>query len=582
MYRVRLYIGLLFAFGSFLTLILAPSASAATSGLVISHILVGESTSSSSEFIAVYNNTSVDIDITGFCLKNKAPIKFACITADANAKVYIRSHNYLTIASTTFNTNHNNYTPDTSYSISNAIQVTSDTITLVDPGDIEVDQVGWGSSGTKPETNMLLQRRETAPGSGIKSDTNIISTDFESVALTAPLNVPANASYDVITIVDICTNIVGTQQTMPSGYLADENGNCQPDSCINIAGLQISVPEGYDSDSSGNCAPHDECENLTGVQTVIPAYMIRGNEIDCIWDIPQILLTEILPNPIGADTGNEFIEIYNPTNKMVDLSFYSIKTGTNLDKTYAFPLGAMIAPNEHRTFIDTLMKFTLVNTSSRVILSAADGSTLSDTGIYNTPLDGESWAWIDNAWQYTNQPSPGAANLISLVEEVQIDATDSGLSACPAGKYRNPLTNRCRNITTDSAVLASCDTDQYRNPETGRCRKIENTSLTPCKEGQYRSEETNRCRSIQTASTAKPCKDNQYRSEETNRCRNLPASSVPEAAFAVQPIKDTGLAFIGWWALGGVALLAGGYAIWEWRRELVVLLAKMNERFRTK
>jgi hypothetical protein len=228
------------------------------------------------------------------------------------------------------------------------------------------------------------------------------------------------------------------------------------------------------------------------------------------------------------------------------------------------------------------MKFTLVNTSSRVILSAADGSTLSDTGIYNTPLDGESWAWIDNAWQYTNQPSPGAANLISLVEEVQIDATDSGLSACPAGKYRNPLTNRCRNITTDSAVLASCDTDQYRNPETGRCRKIENTSLTPCKEGQYRSEETNRCRSIQTASTAKPCKDNQYRSEETNRCRNLPASSVPEAAFAVQPIKDTGLAFIGWWALGGVALLAGGYAIWEWRRELVVLLAKMNERFRTK
>jgi hypothetical protein len=224
------------------------------------------------------------------------------------------------------------------------------------------------------------------------------------------------------------------------------------------------------------------------------------------------------------------------------------------------------------------MKFTLLNTSSRVVLRAVDGSTMSDTGVYTSPQDGESWALINGVWQYTNQPTPGMANMAS-VENTQADTTDTGLAPCPTGKYRNPLTNRCRNIESDASVLATCDADQYRNPETGRCKKIAVTSLTPCKENQYRSEETNHCRTIQAASVQKPCKENQYRSEETNRCRNLPASTVPDAAFAVQPIKDTGVAFVGWWALGGVMAVAVGYAAWEWRRELQAQFARVFSHF---
>jgi len=281
--------------------------------------------------------------------------------------------------------------------------------------------------------------------------------------------------------------------------------------------------------------------------------MVRGDGNSCKWDVPPLEITEILPNAIGSDTGNEFIEVHNNTNQMIDLSLYSVAVGINGDKVYGFPVGATIAPGEYRAFSDSLMKFTLVNTTSRVVLNGIDGSVQGDTGAYDSPADGESWALIDGVWQYANQPTPGAPNKASLPDEVPVDTTDTSPAPCPAGKYRNPLTNRCRKIST--------------------------AGLTPCKDGQYRSEETNRCRNIVTASVQKPCKDNQYRSEETNRCRNLPASAVPEAAFAVQPVKDNGVVFVGWLALSGVGLLAGGYAAWEWRSELAALWRRGLDRF---
>jgi hypothetical protein len=152
-------------------------------------------------------------------------------------------------------------------------------------------------------------------------------------------------------------------------------------------------------------------------------------------------------------------------------------------------------------------------------------------------------------------------------------ADPATLAPCEEGKYRNPVTNRCRTITVDVPVLTACSDGEYRNQETNRCRKIATTlgaSLTPCKDDQYRSEETHRCRSITAASTNQlaPCKEGQERNPETNRCRTIATAAIPPAAFAVEPIATSGKAFVGWWALGGIGVLAAGYGIWEWHREI--------------
>ena len=100
-----------------------------------------------------------------------------------------------------------------------------------------------------------------------------------------------------------------------------------------------------------------------------------------------------------------------------------------------------------------------------------------------------------------------------------------------------------------------CKAGHYRNPATGRCKKLgaaNSRQLTPCKPGWERNPSTNRCRK----STSKNNK-------------------APAAGYAVEPSSNSGQTEIVWWMIGGVAIVAVGYAGWEWRSEIGQWLRRM-------
>lgn len=305
------------------------SRAASPGGLMISHVIAGETGASSSELVAIYNNGDIDVDVTGYCLwsASYSAAAIACVQAGQNAQVFLRAHAYLTIASTVFAANHA-YVPDTTYVAANRITVGGDSVYVKDAGGNEIDRITWGAN--KLATGGTLQRKETALGSGQLADTD--ANDLIDFSALTVLAYPPNGSYDVVTIVDLCPNIVDVQQAMPAGYLLDTSGNCQVDSCLNLPGLQLSVPEFYDSDGVGQCFEHDECSNVAGIQVAVPANMARITDGSCVWDLLPIELTEALPNVVGSDTGNEFIEVYNPNMRTVDLSLYSLKIGLGGEK----------------------------------------------------------------------------------------------------------------------------------------------------------------------------------------------------------------------------------------------------------
>ena len=109
-----------------------------------------------------------------------------------------------------------------------------------------------------------------------------------------------------------------------------------------------------------------------------------------------------------------------------------------------------------------------------------------------------------------------------------------------------------------------------RNTETNRCRLLEtaSSSLTPCAANQERNPATNRCRLIaSSASQLKPCAAHQERNPETNRCRLAASSSIPSADHSVSSAASSNSP-IAWLSFIAVSILALGYAIWEWRREI--------------
>ena len=606
----RYVVGLLLAIGlGVLFQSVSVSATAANS-VVLSQIQLGTTTSASSEFIELYNNSSEDIELTDWCLYYASAAtltngsKLACFTADSELiHLYLPTHTYSFAISTQLAALSPTLGSDLRFSAT--LAATAGHVRLVSNEGVVIDKVAWGASAVSPEgtaagvppSGKVLQRKGTQ---NIYQDTDVNSTDFESVIPRTSYSygsiyevqdlcsnmtgiqtvLPTGYSVDTHAVcspppVDVCTNIDDLQTVMPDGYALDSDGHCQQDVCGNIVGLQMSLPTGKEFDSARNCVDHDVCANVDDVQTSLPAGYRQDGDV-CWLDLLPIRINEMLPNAIGTDSGHEFIELYNPNIVTVDLAQYRLQVGTSSLKMYTFPGGAFVPAGGYAVFTDDDIAFTLVNTTGHVTLVSADGQLVDDAPTYSDPYDGEAWELYSGTWQYSDQSTAGADNLPSLPPEIVEDGV-SGLKPCAPNQYRNPETNRCRLIVTIGSTLAPCKDGQYRSEETNRCRSLGSdiASLVPCAEGQDRNPLTNRCRSSLLASAIlTPCKEGQERNPDTNRCRN--SAKISTADYAPQPVATSSDNGIGLIALATILAVALGYATWEWRAELTRLLARLR------
>jgi len=551
--------------------------------IVISQVQLGDAVSASNEFVELYNNSDDDVEVTDWCLYYASATstilgsKMACIVpGNDTLHLYLPAKNFIFAISSALAASSPAIGSDLTFSAT--LSGTSGHLRLINKQAVEIDKVGWGTAAS-PETlaittapvGKILQRKIIAPN--ILQDTDNNSLDFE-----LSLKRTSYVYGSIYEVQDLCANIPDIQTSVPSGYTTDGSGNCLPppvDICLNIDGVQTILPVGYELDDSGKCVNLDLCPNLDNVQLVIPEGYHFSEDGQCLIDLPTLKINELLANAVGNDDGNEYIEIYNPNDEIVDLSFYKLQVGSGSEKTYSFPLGNYINPHEYKIFTDKDINFTLVNSGSIVsILNTYDD--IVDTSTYGNSDEGMAWALIGSTWQFTNQPTPGSSNLASLEDIVTDNGDVLGAKICAPNQYLNPDTNRCRLIVVETP----CKDGQYRSEETNRCRSIATDAsvIQLCAENQERNPETNRCRLITSVtSEPTPCKEGQERNPETNRCRNI-VSTIPEAEYRVEPIpvirnsSDV-------WILVGVLVVAFGYAVWEWRYEIKQLLSKIQKYF---
>lgn len=481
---------------------------ASSASIIITNVRAGSQVSASEEGVVLYNNSSFEADVTNWCLTNKSAVKFACFaTASQGELSIIPAYSYATIVSTKaiYNENQARYSVvyEASAGSSGSIVASADTISLIDGNSLLVDQFTWSSSVS---SSQQWARTKLSQLPDLFIDTNA-SIDWQKVSYSEfPMS---QLEYRDLTPI-----------TPPEEPIDDPS----------------EVPS----------------EDPSGDPNTIPL----PNE-----QLPPII-TELLPNAVGSDTGNEFIEIYNPNEQgAISLIGYKIAVGPMLEKVVTLT-EYILKPAEYKVFTNAELGYSLLNTSSRVTLFMPNGDIASEVPVYNSPPDGESWVLVDEVWQYSNQPTPGAVNVGNLSEEDEEDTVDvessvvSALKPCAANQYRSPETNRCRLINSATSTSpAQCKAGQQRNPETGRCKAIASTATTACKEGQEKNPETNRCRNIKQLSTA------------------------PFGVKGATTKQQGGMGWYAWAAIGGVVLLIIGYAVWEWREELKKLLEAAKRKF---
>lgn len=311
---------------------------------------------------------------------------------------------------------------------------------------------------------------------------------------------------------------------------------------------------------------------------------------DALYDIPAsppMRVVEISPRakacePFAPDPAcGDYIKLkVLPGFDAANLANYQMRTSEASDSvTTTFSL---VNASQHGEYLllrlrDDGQLIALTNSGGYVWLEDAFGATRYDETLTQY-ADAGSEKFIDQSWGLDERdgvwkwatPHPTGANQFPEVLAVALTAADP--SACPAGKYRNSETNRCRSLEETVSALAVCDEGKERNPLTNRCRAVAvqaSATLVPCDEGQERNPATNRCRKVESAqSSLAPCATGQERNPATNRCRKIAGVDAGLTAPAAVSPEQLGGNTLQTVLIATVGIAALSYGVFEWRQEL--------------
>ncbi len=158
----------------------------------------------------------------------------------------------------------------------------------------------------------------------------------------------------------------------------------------------------------------------------------------------QVILNEILPNPLGNDQEGEFIEIKNLSSANVDLKGYYLINSSR--KKFKFTSSTLLLAENFLVVPRSLTNLSLKNNGGETLEFYNPSNRLVDKIFYeDQALEGVSFARASSTgvvWEWSTVPTPGQNNIIarpntppqiiisapsqvSIGEEIILDASDS-------------------------------------------------------------------------------------------------------------------------------------------------------------
>lgn len=235
----------------------------------------------------------------------------------------------------------------------------------------------------------------------------------------------------------------------------------------------------------------------------------------------RVEITELFPRP-RSGTADKFIELFNPTDATIDLSGYVLQTGSNWNHHHTLQ-GATIAGHSYLALKAAQIRLALSQRGGGVRLLDPNGQVVSEV-TYPAALPGQSWIKTDAGdWQWTTEPTPGAPNVLRAPEVDDASSTKAA-SAAAATASRKKASGR----------RASTKTAEQQSKTTGSKAK---------KKSVASSAKTNNGQTAQVAAQS-----------------NQPPAK-PNANY---------------WFIGAAALVAGGYALYEYRQDVANLWLRVR------
>jgi hypothetical protein len=123
----------------------------------------------------------------------------------------------------------------------------------------------------------------------------------------------------------------------------------------------------------------------------------------------KITINEFLPNPEGKDEEEEWIEIYNDSDQIVDIGGWQLDDEEGGSRPFVFPENTLIAPKNYLVFSRPTTNIALNNDKGKVRLLLSTGTVFQEISYEQSP-QGLSSAKAPEGFVWS-MPTPGLSNI---------------------------------------------------------------------------------------------------------------------------------------------------------------------------
>jgi len=127
----------------------------------------------------------------------------------------------------------------------------------------------------------------------------------------------------------------------------------------------------------------------------------------------SVIISEFIPDPIGQDSENEWIEVFNQSGEMANLTDWQLDDEEGGSRAFVFPKNSLIAPHQFLVLRRPITKLALNNDKDQVRLFYPDGSLASQVSYAEKKKEGFSIAFDGQDYFWTKLATPGSANIIT-------------------------------------------------------------------------------------------------------------------------------------------------------------------------
>ncbi|MDD4271627.1 MAG: lamin tail domain-containing protein [Patescibacteria group bacterium] len=198
--------------------------------------------------------------------------------------------------------------------------------------------------------------------------------------------------------------------------------------------------------------------NVSEIKNVLDSRLRENDKIEEISRNDNIIINEIFPNPSGADTGQEWLELKNQGVTEINLLNWRVE---NSNGKYEFKSEELIKAGAFYVLDNAKSKLAFKNTADVVILYN-NLDELADQVDYANAVQGEIYArGANNKWFWTTKATPGEENIISLA------ASEASI------KYK------AASISGNADEHAETTLEKVRQMEIGSLVKVKGTVAAP-------------------------------------------------------------------------------------------------------